>query len=125
MKNSKITIILIALFAGGILFSACGNSHEGHEHNADDHHEESTKKEDKKQGKEYTSAYICPMHCEGSGSDQPGECPTCGMEYVKNTADTHACPMHPEITGAAGDKCSECGMDLTAITGDEHAGHDH
>ncbi len=22
-----------------------------------------------KTGKEYTSAYVCPMHCEGSGSD--------------------------------------------------------
>jgi len=37
-----------------------------------------------KQGSEYTSAYICPMHCEGSGSDKPGECPVCGMDYVKN-----------------------------------------
>jgi len=37
-----------------------------------------------KQGKEYTSAYICPMHCEGSGSDQPGVCPACGMDYVVN-----------------------------------------
>ena len=37
-----------------------------------------------KQGKEYTSDYICPMHCEGSGSDKPGDCPVCGMEYKKN-----------------------------------------
>lgn len=37
-----------------------------------------------KSGKEYTSAYICPMHCEGSGSDTAGTCPTCGMDYVKN-----------------------------------------
>lgn len=37
-----------------------------------------------KQGKEYTSAYICPMHCKGSGSDKEGECPVCGMDYVKN-----------------------------------------
>ena len=32
--------------------------------------------------KEYTSAYVCPMHCEGSGSDQAGTCPVCGMDYV-------------------------------------------
>ena len=38
-----------------------------------------------KTGTEYTSAYVCPMHCEGSGSDSAGTCPTCGMEYVKNT----------------------------------------
>jgi len=36
-----------------------------------------------KQGKEYTSAYVCPMHCEGSGSDSAGQCPVCGMDYVK------------------------------------------
>ncbi|MBK7244259.1 MAG: hypothetical protein IT265_05060 [Saprospiraceae bacterium] len=35
-------------------------------------------------GPEFTSAYICPMHCEGSGSAAPGVCPACGMEYEKN-----------------------------------------
>jgi len=25
----------------------------------------------------------------------------------------YACPMHPEVTGKKGDKCSKCGMDLT------------
>ena len=42
------------------------------------------KTEEAKQGKEYTSAYTCPMHCEGSGSDKPGKCPVCGMDYKKN-----------------------------------------
>jgi hypothetical protein len=37
-----------------------------------------------RQGPEYTSAYICPMHCEGSGSSEPGTCPVCGMDYVQN-----------------------------------------
>jgi uncharacterized paraquat-inducible protein A len=32
----------------------------------------------------YTSAYVCPMHCEGSGSSKEGSCPKCGMDYVKN-----------------------------------------
>ncbi|MCC6753990.1 MAG: hypothetical protein IT266_08420 [Saprospiraceae bacterium] len=35
-------------------------------------------------GPEYTSRYICPMYCKGSGSDQPGTCPVCGMDYVLN-----------------------------------------
>jgi len=35
-------------------------------------------------GKEYTSAYICPNHCDGSGSEEFGECPVCGMEYIEN-----------------------------------------
>ncbi|WP_272148844.1 heavy metal-binding domain-containing protein [Tenacibaculum aiptasiae] len=38
----------------------------------------------KEKGKEYTSAYVCPMHCKGSGSDKEGKCPTCNMDYVKN-----------------------------------------
>ncbi len=31
-------------------------------------------------------AYICPMECEGSASMQPGQCPVCGMDLVKNPA---------------------------------------
>ena len=31
-------------------------------------------------------------------------------------AATFACPMHPEITGKEGEKCSKCGMDLVAST---------
>ena len=53
-----------------IAFSSCGHKHS---HNSAD-----------EQGKEYTSKYICPMHCEGSGSEEPGECPVCGMDYVLN-----------------------------------------
>lgn len=29
---------------------------------------------------------------------------------------THACSIHPEITGIKGDKCSKCGMELTEKT---------
>lgn len=35
-------------------------------------------------GKEYTSAFICPMHCDGSGSSEAGNCPACKMAYVEN-----------------------------------------
>ena len=35
-------------------------------------------------GKEYSAPYICPNHCSGSGSDEFGECPVCGMEYIEN-----------------------------------------
>jgi len=27
----------------------------------------------------------------------------------------YSCPMHPEITGKEGDKCSKCGMELVAV----------
>ncbi len=32
----------------------------------------------------YSAKYICPNHCPKSGSDEAGECPTCGMEYIEN-----------------------------------------
>ncbi|MBK9271617.1 MAG: hypothetical protein IPM48_08455 [Saprospiraceae bacterium] len=35
-------------------------------------------------GPEYTSRYICPMYCKGSGSDTMGVCPVCGMDYELN-----------------------------------------
>ena len=35
------------------------------------------------QGKEYTSAYVCPMHCTGSGSAEMGTCPVCKMDLKK------------------------------------------
>ena len=38
----------------------------------------------------------------------------------------YACPMHHEITGKKGDKCSKCGMELTNTETDpEHQGHEH
>ncbi len=33
-----------------------------------------------------TLAYICPMKCEGSGSNEPGKCKVCDMDLVKNPA---------------------------------------
>lgn len=62
-----------------------------------------------KQGKEYTSAYICPMHCKGSGSDKAGNCPVCKMAYVANK-DAKAAPA------------SHDGHDHS---GHNHDGHDH
>lgn len=37
---------------------------------------------------EYTSAYVCPMHCKDSGSDAVGTCSVCGMDYVKSEEHT-------------------------------------
>jgi len=45
----------------------------------------------------------------------------CNNKQAKETSDNtveqsdqlYACPMHPEITGKKGDKCSKCGMELT------------
>ena len=46
--------------------------------------EDTTAKTEQAEKKEFASAYVCPMHCEGSGSDAAGECPKCEMTYVKN-----------------------------------------
>jgi DnaJ-class molecular chaperone len=75
MKKFIFSILTIASLG----LTACGGDHQ-------QKHSDST-------GKEFTSAYVCPMHCEGSGSDQAGTCPACGMEYVtqaEHVKDGHA-----------------------------------
>ncbi len=45
---------------------------------------------------------------------------------VQSTTDEalYACPMHPEVTGKKGDKCSKCGMDLTEPVNATEHNHD-
>jgi len=77
MKNFKVFLFYVVLGFVGIGFTACDSG---------------TKSATEQQGKEYTSAYVCPMHCKDSGSDKEGTCPVCNMDYVKNTdhkADGH------------------------------------
>ena len=76
MKKLKINFLLAVLFSASVIFTSCGNKQESKS--------ESTEQSSEKSGPEYTSAYVCPMHCEGSGSDTTGNCPVCGMDYVKN-----------------------------------------
>jgi predicted nucleic acid binding AN1-type Zn finger protein len=78
MKNLKIILFSLAFIATSIAFSSCSGG--------------STDTE--QQGKEYTSAYVCPMHCESSGSDAAGKCPICGMDYVQN--ENHKSEGHEE-----------------------------
>ncbi len=93
MNFIKSLLIVGILALSGVAITSCGNS---------------SKTESHAQGKEYTSAYVCPMYCEGSGSDKEGTCPVCGMDYVKNEnypnaheADNHGHDHH------------------------DHSGHDH
>jgi len=74
MKNLKMFLFLALIMAGAFAISSCGGS-------ASDG--DSTEQADDR-GPEYTSDYVCPMHCEGSGSDKAGTCPKCGMTYVEN-----------------------------------------
>lgn len=70
MKHISFKIFL--LFTISLLASCGGNTSS------------TTNTEQSQTSVEYTSAYICPMHCEGSGSDSAGMCPVCGMDYVVN-----------------------------------------
>ena len=60
------------IFALSLVGTACTQQQPAHEES----HTTSTKITDK--------AYICPMYCENSASDQPGKCPVCGMDLEKN-----------------------------------------
>ncbi len=73
----KYRLILVTVIIGLTMFStSCGGISE--KENA------VNSEQPAKKGKEYTSSYVCPMHCEGSGSEEEGSCPVCGMDYVKN-----------------------------------------
>ena len=109
MKKIRLEWMFLLVFAAALSFAACG-SEAGHDHdgddqdameqtdaNADEAGDTATMEEGSEEvdmsGPEYTSTYVCPMHCKGSGSAEPGKCPVCGMDYVA-LAD-HA-TEHPE-----------------------------
>lgn len=83
MKSIKLFSSLILVCLAIFVWSCGGNSHNHEDH---EHEEAATETTEAAKphgdGKEYTSAYVCPMHCSGSGSDQAGTCPVCGMDYV-------------------------------------------
>ncbi len=81
MKNLLHCSILTLFIT--LLLSSCGNS-EGNVNSSKDATTDNTEASTDDRGPEYTSAYICPMHCEGSGSDKEGKCPVCKMDYVAN-----------------------------------------
>lgn len=101
MQKNLFVLMAGLLLATTLTITACGN--EG----GDTATEETEAAAE--QGPEYTSAYICPMHCEGSGSDEPGKCPVCGMDYVANDGQEEAGGSeHPEHPSE-----------------DDHSGHNH
>jgi Cu+-exporting ATPase len=99
-----------------------GSCHHGHaagsqEHGAHcghDHHMPAVKPSG-------GAKYYCPM-CEGVESDEPGDCPKCGMALERNPAFREpartlwTCPMHPQIEQAAPGDCPICGMALEPKT---------
>jgi Cu+-exporting ATPase len=64
--------------------------------------------------------YYCPM-CEGVVSDEPSDCPKCGMALErapqKQPRKTiYTCPMHPEVRQDQPGDCPKCGMPLEPET---------
>ncbi len=49
------------------------------------------------------------------GQAKGESCPHAGKGHAAHQGDTHACPMHPKVTGVAGDDCPKCGMKLEPV----------
>ncbi len=92
--------------------STAGDHKEDHAH----HHDATVKPPS-------AAKYFCPM-CEGVVSDQPGDCPKCGMALERNPAwvapaagkAIYTCPMHPEVQQDHPGDCPKCGMALELKT---------
>ena len=90
----KYTLSLLALLFVVSFTTSCNSADKS---NA----KKKIEKVNKATDKEYTSAYVCPMHCKGSGAAEMGTCPVCKMDYEKNE----------DYKGST--------------EGDSHEGHDH
>lgn len=91
MKSLKSLGILAVFISLSFFVLSCGGSGHSHEH-GDHSHDTTEAAAAHGENAAYTSAYVCPMHCENSGSDEAGKCPVCGMDYVaqaEHTKDGH------------------------------------
>jgi P-type Cu+ transporter len=93
------------------------HSHDGHDDCAHAGHAGHAAASDA-ESKPGAKPYYCPM-CSGVESDEPGDCPMCGMSLEPNPAFslssvkvTYTCPMHPQIEQDHPGDCPICGMAL-------------
>ncbi len=63
--------------------------------------------------------YDCPIQCEGSASDEPGNCPRCKMVLVENKGDNvqgqdkvYVCSEHIEVQTGLPGTCPSCQRSL-------------
>jgi len=98
--------------------SATPKGHAHHDHAA---HHHQVHHHDAAATPSATAKYFCPM-CPGVESDEPGDCPKCGMALERNPAwkpsarTLYTCPMHPEIEQDHPGDCPKCGMALEPKT---------
>lgn len=70
------------------------------------------------------------MNCSGKKAEQTehqhdeGDSTDHHEMEMDSTQTAYACPMHPEVTGKEGDKCSKCGMKLEAVK-EHNDDHEH
>jgi hypothetical protein len=84
MKKQIFKISLMGVFlAGSLTFAGCGGNNTGKDSGQTKQNQEQSKQKSKTQDQK--SAYICPMECEGSASEEAGQCPECGMDLVKRS----------------------------------------
>ncbi len=87
-------IIFLSLFLIGII-TACENDNNNKTNNSDtlktvieSNNEKvdttSNQAETIDEDNDYTAKYVCPVHCEGSGSQEAGNCKVCKMELIEN-----------------------------------------
>ena len=120
----KFTFSFLLLIMMGLFVISCGNketqsntTEENTEEAAETKTEntadaEAAEGDNDESGPEFTSAYVCPMHCAGSGGAEAGKCPACGMDYVENEDHKEGAHEHGEEGHDHGD-------------GHSHDGHDH
>jgi multidrug efflux pump subunit AcrA (membrane-fusion protein) len=65
------------------------------------------------------SHYDCPMKCEGSASDEPGNCPRCKMVLIENEGDktqgedpVYVCSEHIDVQTGLPGTCPSCQRNL-------------
>ncbi len=61
-----------------------------------------------------TAAIALLTACNNTANKQKGS--DSDRHQHTNEDATYACPMHPEVTGKKGEKCSKCGMELQPTT---------
>ena len=132
MKKIKLGS-LITLFALTLFIFGCGETSNSNDDNGEQTEEATSENgengenaeetastdaenaEVDKTGKEYTSAFVCKMHCKGSGSGTAGSCPVCGMNYIASA----------DLGSADDDGAGDDNGDDNGDDDKDQEGHDH